>query len=468
MSASASRDFLSRTKPEVKVDNDHPFDLDAYISSYSGKTRARRLMHIASCCPSLAPQAYQLAISTLLTMRDPHAYMHAVAAYNQIPGVMQVDQDQAWIDRVRGENQNQREKLEVELRTYQSNMIKESIRMGHRDLGDFFRGIGDSAQAMKHYTKSREFSTTSQHVLEMCLSVLELLMEQESYNQLQNFVYKAESVIDPGTQNADAKGGPRKKPTGQPGLEDSPIVQSKLQVANALGYLGRGSYEQAARAFLQAGTQLGDWSKMITPGDMAVYASLCSLATLSRSAVKSLVLEDEKFRVYLEQEPYMRDILEAYMNSKFKTVLELLERHSARHLLDIHLWPHVQHLTTRIRRRAIILHFQPYATVQLSRMAETFGIPVAELEKEVIGLIQDNEIAARLDSTAKVLKAKNKDQRAELYAKALKVGEEAQAQSRKILWRMKLIQNGLIVHEPKGKLQSTVQSPTQADIRMAD
>jgi COP9 signalosome complex subunit 1 len=86
-------------------------------------------------------------------------------------------------------------------------------------------------------------------------------MEQESYNQLQNFVYKAESVIDPGTQNAESK-GTKKKPTGPPGLEDSPVVQSKLQVANALGYLGRGSYEQAARAFMQAGTQLGEWSKV--------------------------------------------------------------------------------------------------------------------------------------------------------------------------------------------------------------
>jgi COP9 signalosome complex subunit 1 len=96
---------------------------------YLGKSKARRLMHIGACCPALAPQAYQLAITALLRMRDPHAYISAVACYNALPGVMQVDQDQAWIDRVRAENQNQREKLEVELRTYQSNMIKESIRV---------------------------------------------------------------------------------------------------------------------------------------------------------------------------------------------------------------------------------------------------------------------------------------------------------------------------------------------------
>lgn len=46
--------------------------------------------------------------------------------------------------------------------------------MAYRDLGEFYRETGDHAAALKHYTKSREFCTTSQHVLEMCLSVLEV------------------------------------------------------------------------------------------------------------------------------------------------------------------------------------------------------------------------------------------------------------------------------------------------------
>lgn len=46
--------------------------------------------------------------------------------------------------------------------------------MGHRELGDFYRSVGEHSTALKHYTKSREFCTTSQHVLEMCLSVLEV------------------------------------------------------------------------------------------------------------------------------------------------------------------------------------------------------------------------------------------------------------------------------------------------------
>lgn len=46
--------------------------------------------------------------------------------------------------------------------------------MGHRDLGAYYRSVGDHSTALKHYTKSREYCTTSQHVLDMCLSVLEV------------------------------------------------------------------------------------------------------------------------------------------------------------------------------------------------------------------------------------------------------------------------------------------------------
>ena len=35
------------------------------------------------------------------------------------------------------------DRLEAELNGYKTNLIKESIRMGHNDLGDFFYGRGD-------------------------------------------------------------------------------------------------------------------------------------------------------------------------------------------------------------------------------------------------------------------------------------------------------------------------------------
>lgn len=51
---------------------------------------------------------------------------------------------------------------------------------------------------------------------------------------------------------------------------------------------------------------------------------------MSRGAIKAQLLENEVFAIYLEHEPYVRELVNAYMASKFKGVLELLEKYSVR------------------------------------------------------------------------------------------------------------------------------------------
>ena len=75
--------------------------------------------------------------------------------------------------------------------------------------------------------------------------------------------------------------------------------------------------------------------QIITPSDIAIYGSLCALASLSRGAIEAQIMKGEHFVSYLEQEPYVRELVTAYMSSKFKTVLEILDKYSVRYLLFI-------------------------------------------------------------------------------------------------------------------------------------
>jgi COP9 signalosome complex subunit 1 len=158
--------------------------------------------------------------------------------------------------------------------------------MGHRDLGDFYRSVGEYPTALKHYTKSREFCTTSQHVLEMCLSVLEvcpfphsspafkiatqLLIEQRNFSHLPTYVFKADAALDAASAAAaNAKEGDGAAPAPAPTLlnkrkavsEDRERVQSKLDFATALSNLSAGNYQKAAYTFLKLGPakDFGDW-----------------------------------------------------------------------------------------------------------------------------------------------------------------------------------------------------------------
>lgn len=153
--AEGSHETVWRSQPRkirdpVVVDDAHPFDLDAYISSYTGhralsallnaptnqlatgRTAVQRLLHIANVCPSLAQPALARAVRLLRQAREPHTYLNTIAMHNSLPGLSPADHlepDKKWVDEVQAQNLSDKNKLEVELKAYSSNMIKESIRV---------------------------------------------------------------------------------------------------------------------------------------------------------------------------------------------------------------------------------------------------------------------------------------------------------------------------------------------------
>lgn len=44
--------------------------------------------------------------------------------------------------------------------------------MAHNDLGDFYYQRGDLANALKCYVRTRDYNTTTKHVIQMCLNVI--------------------------------------------------------------------------------------------------------------------------------------------------------------------------------------------------------------------------------------------------------------------------------------------------------
>ena len=87
-------------------------------------------------------------------------------------------------------------------------------------------------------------------------------------------------------------------------------------------------------------------------------------------------------------------------------------------------------------------------------MSAAFGWTTEEVERHVVALIQSGDIQGRVDSQnkarivsilwcevltwAQILKAKKKDHRAELFARAIKAGSDIQSANRKLLLRMRL------------------------------
>ncbi|KAI8142778.1 26S proteasome subunit RPN7-domain-containing protein [Fennellomyces sp. T-0311] len=360
-------------------------EFETYISNYTGRTAIERALFIAEHCRGLKVEALQWAVAEIKkSTRDTEKYTDCVNKLNEVlttPMAM----DQTWINNTSRESKLNIEQLENELKGAKTT-LKEQMREGLNRLGEEYHQCGNLTSALKSYVRSRDYCSNSDHLLEMCFRVIQVNMDQENYTHVSSYVARAEA-----TPNAAKKD----------------LVQAKLEACRALVSLHQ--YEpfiHVANALMNVSFEMNNtFNGVLSANDVAIYGTLCALASYSRQDLRTKVMANSAFRSYLELEPQMREMIDSFYNSKYATCLELLESYRNDFLLDIHLAPHVPKLFKLIREKAMVQYCIPFSTVDLNRMATAFHTDVTTLQNEVAELIsQDNRIAARIDSHQKVKK----------------------------------------------------------------
>lgn len=341
--------------------------------------------------------------------------------------------DTEWIAQVDRAATKQQEKLEVELNAHKTNLIKESIRVGHNDLGDFHLERGNLQESLKSYLRTRDYCTSSKHVNEMCLNVIRVSIEMGNYALVNQYVTKAENTPDV-SDGTDV------------------ITTTKILASSALANLEGKKYKIVARKLLDCDIQLeNSFNDVITCSDIAVYAGLTALATFDRRELKEKVLSNNKYRGFLELEPDISNIINCFYESKYTACLESLDKLLPRLLLDIYLRDHVSTLYEKIRSKALVQYVSTFTSVDMNKMAVVFNTTVENLEKEIAALIMDKQIKARIDSHKKILYARVTDIRNATYQKALEMGEQFIRESEAAILRMNVNKQRDFVIKPNRK-----------------
>ncbi|KAH6599464.1 hypothetical protein BASA50_002978 [Batrachochytrium salamandrivorans] len=403
-------------------------DLEPYISNYKSRsTRIDRLAFIAERCPSLQIDALKMAAKELLLTSNFEKYNGVMFKLNDFLYAHQLDPiapDDKWIEQTKLASQKKTDHLEYELRAYRANSIKESIRMGHSDLGDHLFSLGELHSALKSYTRTKDYCTTQKHVLDMCLNIIKTCMSLGTFSHAQTYLIKAETIAD---------------------LPNKEVLTSKLASISGIINLDSGAYRKAAKNFLSIPFEFSnELYESISPNDVAIYGGLMALATFERPELKRLVFENSHFKQYLELEPQIREMIYAFYSLNFRASIEIMGKMKNNLLLDMYLHDHVENLYQLIRKRALVQYFYPFVTVDMNKMATSFNCSVSELEREVATLIGDGHIQARIDSHNKILCAKQKNQRSQLYTKTSEIVKDYAFQSRVALLRARLLEMDLV------------------------
>lgn len=144
-------------------------DLETYLASYAGYTRLRRLAFIASASPAHKADALRMAVADAKRGTNTAIFSELLTL---AAGDGLVVADDTWVDQVDRKALQRLDKLELDLNTHKTSLVKEAIRMGHNDLGDFHYERGDFATALKCFVRTRDYCTTSKHIIAMCLNVI--------------------------------------------------------------------------------------------------------------------------------------------------------------------------------------------------------------------------------------------------------------------------------------------------------
>lgn len=420
-------------------------DLETYANSYTGLAKLHRLIFISNHCPALRLEALKLAISHVMKTYNVNLYQHlhkklAEATSNQagLPDIaVQAGGSQdipvfdpAWVDKKTKNSALKLEKLDTDLKNYKSNSIKESIRRGHDDLGDHYLNCGELSNALKCYSRARDYCTSGKHVVNMCLNVIKVSVYLQNWSHVLSYVSKAESTPDFAESN---------------GKDTNQSTVTRLRCAAGLAELASKKYKPAAKHFLQANFDYADCPELISASNIAIYGALCALATFDRQELQKNVISSSSFKLFLELEPQLRDVIFKFYESKYGQCLKLLDEIRDNLLLDMYIAPHVNTLYTKIRNRALIQYFSPYLSADMHKMAVAFNRSVPALENELMHLILDGQIQARIDSHNKILYAKDADQRSVTYEKAIQMGEEFQRRTKMMILRAAVLKNHIHV-----------------------
>ncbi|KAI1144597.1 26S proteasome subunit RPN7-domain-containing protein [Hypoxylon sp. FL0543] len=407
-------------------------DLDLYISNYKGRTRFDRLLLIGQSSVPLCVDALKAAVNEAKRGKDVSRYREAWECIRTAaPNEPEAQWDEAWATATDKANKAETRRLETELKGYKNNLVKESIRIGHRDLGEHLESIGDLNAASETYIKMRPDASTQSHIQDVGKHIVSVLLQKQDWPGVLANVNKVLAVnTTPEEQSAE---------------------QPYQKMVSGLAHLGLSEYYEAARCFLEVGDPAicQRHNDIISPNDVATYGGLLALASMDRLELQSRVLDNSGFRNYLELEPHIRKAISMFVNGRYSACLGILESYRNDYLLDIYLQKHVAAIFFQIRSKCIVQYFLPFSCVTLDSLNAAFAKPGGSIEPELINMIRSGTLNARINTIDKLLVAVSTNSRAAMQKKALDAAKNYEKEAMERIRRMNIVAADLEVRPPR-------------------
>lgn len=301
--------------------------------------------------------------------------------------------------------------------------LKDSYRVNILDLGDYYYRSGDMPNAMKLYLRAKEITVTSDQQCELFSRMALASLHKKNISFAQN---NAQKVLL---------------------LPNLPVkFQITSTIIMGIGSLEVSNYKQAAEYFLRVGDNNN--SELCNNADLAGYISLCGLATFSRAAINSEILQAKSFLTLTEDEPKYIELLECFLTCKFYRLIQILEDIRAALKYDIYIGQSVNSICDEIKNKCLAQFMKAFKKIRIEELARNFCCSEQEIEGKLAKLIMDGKVDARIDAHLKIVSSRVVDEKNKINWKVLNTAKAYLKNTQLALLRMSMMQEGVVV---KGK-----------------
>jgi hypothetical protein len=312
------------------------------------------------------------------------------------------------LDTIAKHNETFKAKVEakkIEIEKAKKSQKKDIVRIEYFNLGELYYENGQMQKAAEAYRISYCFSVNTEDLVKVSIKLGTVSIYNQNYTFGLKFVKEAVFKDLESPQNTQ--------------------TTNLLNTIQALLYIGNNNLHEAATCLWE----LPSWSSeelsvLSSENDLAFYAIISGLLTLQRKRFKEDYYSKPNFRILLENFSDMLDLGTTYINFDFDKYFKLLSQFHNNFRHDYYLTGQISMMMQKCKKKVLVTYITPYKTVDLTEMADSFGMSLEDTERACEELIETNEIKYKINKYNKSLSAKTEDYKLESFKKAVKVGEE--------------------------------------------
>ncbi|PRP84591.1 hypothetical protein PROFUN_09264 [Planoprotostelium fungivorum] len=331
----------------------------------------------------------------------------AIKADNVLPFYQIVASELGWsedtelVNTARKANEETLKTLDDKIKDAQENLGESEVRDAMEAKAAFFSRIGEKEKAISQYKLTLEKTIGFGQKLDIVFNMFRIGLFWNDHTLIKRHLDQAKSMIEQGS-DWDRR--------------------NRLKVYEALYLMSIREFKKSALLFLDTistftAVELLDYDTFI------FYTVLMCTVALDRVTIKNKVINAPEILTSIGNIPNLQTLLKSFYECNYAPFLVALADITDVMKRNRYLSAHAEYFSKEMRVLAYSQMLESYKSVQLTNMANAFGVSPNFLDKELSRFIASGRLHAKIDKVGGIVETNRPDSKNAQYQSTIKQGD---------------------------------------------